>query len=85
MYNHIVPGRVSSSSRDDGSDEGRRVSRSDSVEISSEGRVRAALNVEGGRATEAELHNRIGSGFYDQPEVAEEVARRLQETGDLHE
>ena len=79
------PSRASASSNGDGVEEGRQVSRADRVEISSEGRVLAALQVDSGRATEAEIQNRIGSGFYDQPEVAEEVARRIHEGGDLAE
>ena len=79
------PTRASASSHDDGVEEGRIVPRTDRVEISSEGRVLAALQVEGGRATEAEIQDRIGSGFYDRPEVAEEVARRISEAGDLSE
>ena len=77
------PSRASSNG--DGVQEGRQVPRGDRVEISPEGRVLAGLQVDGGRATEAEIQNRIGSGFYDQPEVAEEVARRIHEGGDLAE
>ena len=79
------PARASASSHDDGAVEGHHVPRTDRVEISSAGRVLAALQVDGGRATQAEIQNRIGSGFYDQPEVAEEVARRIYEAGDLSE
>ena len=79
------PTRASDSSNDDGVGEGRKVPRTDRVEISPEGRVLSALAVDSGRPTEAELHNRIVSGFYDQPEVAEEVARRILEGGDLYE
>ena len=79
------PTRASDSSEDDGGEEGRSVPRHDRVEISSQGRVLAALAVGGGRPTEAEIQNRIVSEFYDQPEVAEEVARRIFEGGDLFE
>ena len=57
----------------------------DSVEISFEGRALAAFHVAGGRPAEAEIGNRIGSGLYNQPEVAAQVARRLLEAGDLND
>lgn len=79
------PERVSASSDDDGGEEGARVPRADSVEISLEGRALAALQVDSGRPTQAEIQIRIDSGFYGQPEVAEEVARRIAESGDLFE
>ena len=79
------PTRASASSHNNGVEEGRHLPRTDRVEISSEGRVLASLQIDSGRPTEAEIRNRISSGFYDQPEVAEEVARRIYEGGDLSE
>ena len=79
------PRRVSSSlQQDDGSGEGRRMPRVDSVESSYERWVLASVHVAGGRPTEAEIGIRIGSGLYNQPEVAEEVARHLLVAGDLN-
>ena len=79
------PTRISASSDDGGAEEGSRPARADRVEISSEGRALAALQVDSARPTQAEIQIRIGSGFYHQPEVAEEVARRIAESGDLFE
>lgn len=65
-------------------------SRSDRVEISQEGRI---LSAKANEATEGaqslsqdvleEIQKRIEDGTYDSPEVAEEVARQILNSGDL--
>ena len=64
--------------------------RSDRVEISPEGRVlssQSQTSVEEGTGLTqerlAEIHQRMEDGTYDSPEVAEEVARQLLNSGDL--
>lgn len=67
----------------------RAAARQDRVELSAEGLSRAA-EAEGGDATEGldaarieEIRDRIRTGFYDDPSVAEAVAHKLTGTGDL--
>ncbi len=61
----------------------------DRIEISSEGRARARGNVEASPSGTLpvdrlmDVRRRVQSRFYDAPEVAEEVARRIIERGDL--
>ena len=78
---------VERSTEGEASDETRRVDRSDRVELSHEGRALAAKLggqkevFDAGRA--AEIRARIDSGVYNDPSVAEQVARRLMASGDL--
>ena len=61
----------------------------DRVELSPEARALAARLEHAGEGEEltperiAELRQRIREGVYDSPAVAEEVARRVLESGDL--
>lgn len=64
--------------------------RSDRVEISQEGRVLSANTQDGLEEAEGlsqrvleEIQKRIDDGTYDSPEVAEEVARQMLNSGDL--
>lgn len=63
--------------------------RSDRVELSHEGRVlsaQAGSFVEEAELTQeqlAEIRQRVDDGTYDMPEVAEEVARQLLNSGDF--
>ena len=60
--------------------------RSDSVELSKQGLARAAeISEENSMAAEreTEIRTRIEEAFYDEPSVAQEVARRLMDSGDL--
>jgi len=64
--------------------------RADTVEISPEARVLASADpgeVQGGEALSAEriaeIRQRVDDGTYDSPEVAEEVARQILNSGDL--
>ena len=64
--------------------------RRDSVELSKRGLARAAElteEAEIGTAAQrgAEIRIRIAAAFYDEPSVALEVARRLNDSGDLHD
>ena len=65
----------------------KRSDRSDRAGFSAEGLAMAALvrNVEAELSSERleQIESRVASGFYDQPEVAGEVARRLLEAGEL--
>jgi len=69
------------------SDESERNERADRVDISPEGRELAARLLDEGReAAETRLRDiraRIDSGVYDDPSMAEEVARRLVDSGEL--
>lgn len=66
-----------------------QVERVDRVEISEEGRALAKASAENatretlspGRL--AQINERIGDGTYHTPEVAEEVARQILDSGDL--
>lgn len=64
-----------------------RASRTDQVGFSAEGMALAerSLSVDDGMtpARLEQIQTRIADGFYDSPEVADEVARRLIESGDL--
>jgi hypothetical protein len=75
-----------SKEKSDGAD-APKAERSDRIEISAEGRELAAQLVEGGQHAErtdySEIIDRIQSGFYNDPSVAEEVANRLVASGDL--
>lgn len=69
-----------------GPDQGSRGERADRVEISSRGRELArAGEVEGSLSPErrSEIVARLESGFYDSPDIAEQVARALVDRGDL--
>lgn len=64
--------------------------RADKVEISAEGKALAAQQLradEGGEGLSPErlevIRRRMEDGTYDSPRVAEEVARRLLDSGDL--
>jgi len=57
------------------------LNRSDSVEISSVGRDLASGSLDPERV--AELRENIRQGRYDQPGVAEDVARRILASGDV--
>jgi hypothetical protein len=65
------------------------VERPDRVELSPEARAMAARLDESGGADEltperiSELRQRIRDGVYDSPAMADEVARRLLDSGDL--
>ena len=69
--------------------EGRasKAPRTDQVGFSAEGLALAerTLSVEEGLSPErlGEIQSRIADGFYDSPEVAGEVARRLVDSGDF--
>ncbi|MDH5588715.1 MAG: hypothetical protein OEZ65_01345 [Gemmatimonadota bacterium] len=56
--------------------------RTDSIEISSEGQALAAQNAEASERLQ-EVLGRIREGAYDSPEMAEQVARSILESGDL--
>ena len=64
--------------------------RKDSVELSKQGLARAAA-LSGNNGNDAvakrgaEIRSRIESAFYDEPDVALEVAQRLNDSGDLHD
>ncbi|RMH11884.1 MAG: hypothetical protein D6701_14385 [Gemmatimonadetes bacterium] len=60
-----------------------RAERTDRVEISAEGRALAAS--EGALSPErlVAIRARLENAFYDQPEIAGEVARRILASGDL--
>lgn len=64
-----------------------RAARSDKVQISAEGRKLAAqASPSGASRSESgidEIRARIERGYYDDPEVAEAVAQRLLESGDV--
>ena len=61
-----------------------RVERSDRVDISSEGRALVAAEAAGVSPDRIEqIRQRLVSGFYDASQVADEVAQRLLESGDL--
>jgi hypothetical protein len=67
--------------------EERAESRGDQVDISEEARALAeqagADSVPVTQAKLAEIQGRLNTGFYDQPEVAIDMARRILEAGDL--
>jgi len=67
-----------------------RVQEPDQVDLSDTGRALAdrARTGEGDELTEeraAEIRQRIDDGVYDSPEVIEETARQLLESGDLEQ
>ena len=69
---------------------GSKGDRKDRVELSKQGLARAAelsVEAESGTAAQrgAEVRMRIATAFYDEPSVALEVARRLNDSGDLHD
>lgn len=72
-------------------EESRTAPRKDRVELSAEGLARAAeareAEATGGldAARIEEIRDRIRTGFYDDPSVAEAVAYRLAGTGDLRD
>ncbi len=71
--------------RDDGAG-AARPERADRIEISAEGRSLAARMLGAELAPAGDLDEvaaRIRAGFYDDPAVLDEVARRLLESGDL--
>jgi len=62
--------------------------RGDRVEISDAGRALAAKIADAEKAAEARLEiirDRLAEGLYHEPSVAENVAQRLVESGDLSE
>ena len=65
----------------------RTDARRDQVDISDEARALAAQAgadaVPVTQAKLAEIQARLDSGFYDQPDVAKDIARRILEAGDL--
>lgn len=65
----------------------RTTVRGDQVEISDEARALAKKGDAGGvpetQARLAEIQDRLDTGFYDQPDVVKDVARRILEAGDL--
>ena len=63
-------------------EETSRAPRADRVEISQEGRELAA-QAGLGEARSAEIRERIDSGFYNDPQVVDQVARRVFASGDL--
>ena len=79
-----VPGRKES--QPDATSAPARPSRSDSVEISSAGRALAGTETTDGTLTPerlAELRRRVLEGAYDSTEMADQVARRLLDRGDV--
>ncbi len=69
---------------------GSKGDRKDRVELSKQGLARAAelsVEAESGTAAQrgAEVRMRIATAFYDEPSVALEVARRLNDSGDLQD
>jgi hypothetical protein len=86
----LVPGQIRDGRErveDDGAEERQNPQRGDRVELSAEGRALAARMHAGGDTISVgravELTGRIESGVYDDPSVAEEVARRIHDSGDL--
>ncbi|MDP2497329.1 MAG: flagellar biosynthesis anti-sigma factor FlgM [Candidatus Palauibacterales bacterium] len=74
----------------DSGDGTSRVQEPDQVDLSDAGRALAdrARTGEGEELTEeraAEIRERIDDGVYDSPEVVEETARQLLESGDLEQ
>jgi anti-sigma28 factor (negative regulator of flagellin synthesis) len=59
--------------------------RADRVEISAEGRALAAQETSGGLTAErvALYRGRIQNGTYDQPQVVDQIVRRMIQVGDL--
>lgn len=72
-------------SKEKDSEETTSQSRSDRVELSEEGQAMASQAAHEGLSPERleEIARRIDDGTYDSEEVAEEVARRLLNSGDL--
>lgn len=71
--------------RENAANPNQRSERSDRVQISAEGRELAARILDGA-ASETRLEDiraRIERGYYDDPVVVEETARRILESGDL--
>ncbi len=74
----------------DGSQGADPKGRSDRVEISPEGRVLSSQSAAGSQDAEAvsegrlsQIRDRMRDGTYDTPDVAEEVARQIINSGDL--
>jgi len=98
--NHVLPSQIRASGvqRPKGEDDSRvskdpdespSRGRTDSVEISPEGRVLASRSQGAGEGQALsperleEVRGRIHDGTYDSPEVAEDVARQILRSGDL--
>lgn len=65
-------------------EEPRRVDRADRVDISAEGRELAARLTEGEELSRTDrARARMERGYYDDPSVAQAVAERLIDSGDL--
>ncbi len=81
------PDSVDGKAQERAGDGSKRSGRVDRVGFSEEGLALAKLvrhvETELTPARLAEIEARIANGFYDQPDVAEEVARRLLLSGDL--
>ena len=73
--------------RDDTSRTDKQPVRGDQVQISDEARALAELNdvdgIPGTQAQLAEIQDRLDSGFYERPEVIDEIAGRILDSGDL--
>lgn len=86
----LKPKELNGSKGKDGPKEVSGTSKADKVEISDEGRALAAGTEATVRKTGdlppervLEIRQRIESGWYDTPEIAGEVARRIYHSGDL--
>ena len=78
------PGRsedVDRPDRKEGAPKAVRATRGDQVEISVAGRVLAASAAGLGSDVIEEVRERVATGFYDSPEIAEIVAQRLIDSG----
>ena len=65
----------------------KQSARADQVDISDEARALAEQNdvdgIPGTQARLAEVQDRLDSGYYDRPEVIDEIAGRILDSGDL--
>lgn len=73
--------------RDNAGPAGKQAARGDQVEISDEARALAEQSdvdgIPASQARLAEVQDRLDSGYYERPEVIDEIAGRILDSGDL--